>query len=103
MQPPGNRNVPYLDVSVNLAGSRIFIKAVNTNHTHALTTTINIHGASFGSRAEVKTLTAASLSAANDFAHPDAVYIKKATVPTRRPFVVTLPKHSVTVITLMVQ
>jgi alpha-L-arabinofuranosidase len=55
------------------------------------------------SRAEVKTLTSASLNAANDFAHPNAVFVRKATVVVRPPFVVILPKHSVTVITVMVQ
>lgn len=95
------RNVPYLDVSVNRAGSRIYIKAVNTHQTDALATTINVQGVSVASRADVKTLTSASLNAANDFAHPDAVTIRRAAVAIRRPFVVTLPKHSVTVITLM--
>ena len=93
-------NVPYLDVVVNRASSKIFIKAVNTHRTAAITTTIDVQGATFSQRAEVKTVTAASLKSSNDFSQPDAVFIKRATLPDRRPFVLTLPKHSVTVITL---
>ena len=93
-------NVPYLDVVVNRASSKIFIKAVNTHRTAAITTTIDVQGATFSQRAEVKTVTAASLKSSNDFLQPDAVFIKQATLPVRRPFVLTLPKHSVTVITL---
>src|SRR5688572_6781143 len=94
------RNVPYLDVVVNRAGERIFIKAVNTHRTDAITTTINVQGAALGQRAEVKTVTAPSLRSFNDFSQPEAVSIKKTTLPIKRPFVLTLPKHSVTVITL---
>ena len=96
-------NVPYLDVVVNRAPSRIFIKAVNTHRTAAITTTIDVQGATLGQRAEVKTITAASLKSSNDFLQPDAVFIKKTTLPVRRPFVLTLPKHSVTVISVSVQ
>jgi len=94
------RNVPYLDVVVNRAASRIFIKAVNTHRTASITTTINVQGVSLGQRAEVKTVSALSLKSFNDFSQPDAVSIKQTTSPVRRPFVLTLPKHSVTVITL---
>ncbi len=94
------RNVPYLDVVVNRAASRIFIKAVNTHRTASITTTINVQGVSLGQRAEVKTVSAPSLKSFNDFSHPDAVLIKETTSPVRRPFVLTLPKHSVTVIAL---
>ena len=94
------RNIPYLDVVVNRAGSKIFIKAVNTHRTAAIATTVNVKGATLGQRAEIKTVTAPSLKSSNDFSQPDAVSIKKTTLPIRQPFVLTLPKHSVTVITL---
>ena len=97
------RNVPYLDVVVNRAASRIFIKAVNTHRTASIKTTINVQGVSLGQRAEVKTVSAPSLKSFNDFSHPDAVFIKQTTSPVRRPFVLTLPKHSVTVIALNTQ
>ena len=96
-------NVPYLDLVVNRAASRIFITAVNTHRTDSITTTINIHGVSLGPRAEVKTVTAPSLQSFNDCSQPDAVFVKRTTLPVRHPFVLTLPKHSVTVITVRVQ
>ena len=99
------RNVPYLDavVSRTADGRKIFIKAVNTSPTSALATTISVQGANPGPRAEIKTVTAPSLTASNDFARPDAVFIKNATARSGRSFVVTLPKHSVSVITLDVR
>ncbi|MCM3900895.1 MAG: hypothetical protein ND866_04250, partial [Pyrinomonadaceae bacterium] len=94
------KRVPYLDavVSRTADGRKIFIKAVNTSPTSALATTINVQGATPASRAEIKTVTAPSLTASNDFARPDAVFIKNGTVSGGRSFVVTLPKHSVSVI-----
>ena len=94
--------MPYLDATVSRTadGRKIFIKAVNTNPTSALVTTINFEGAMPGRRAELKTITAPSLNVANDFLRPDAVSIQKRTILTGRQFVVTLPKHSVSVITV---
>ena len=95
-------NVPYLDAAVSRTadGKTIFIKAVNTNRTSALTTTITIQGALPARRAEIKTVTAPSLEAANSFSRPNAVSIQKRTIASGRNFVVTLPKHSVSVIIL---
>ena len=94
--------IPYLDATVSRSadGKKIFIKAVNTSQTSALTTTINLQGVNPGTRAELKTITATSLSAFNDFSRPDAVSISSKTIPAGRQFVVTLPKHSVSVITV---
>ena len=99
------RNVPYLDavVSRTADGRRIFIKAVNTSPTSALATTITVQGAIPAARAEIKTVTAPSLTASNDFARPDAVLIRNTTARSGRSFVVTLPKHSVSVISLDVK
>jgi alpha-N-arabinofuranosidase len=93
-------NVPYLDVTTSQTadGKSIFIKAVNTSPTSALLTTITIQGVIPTPRAEVKTVTAPSLSIANDFSRPDAVSIQNRMVPSGRSFVVTLPKHSVSII-----
>jgi alpha-N-arabinofuranosidase len=95
-------NVPYLDTVVTQTADRkmIFIKAVNTNSTSSLQTTITIQGALPVARAEIKTLTAPSLSVFNDFSRPDAVSIQTRTVPRGARFSVTLPKHSVSVIVL---
>jgi len=54
-------------------------------------------------RAELKTVTAPSIDDANDFSRPDAVSIRKSTLPAGRTFVVTLPKHSASVIILRTQ
>lgn len=80
-------NVPYLDAAVSRSsdGKRIFIKAVNTSPASSLVTTISVQGVTTGTRAQVKTINAPSLS-----------------VPSGRRFVVTLPKHSVSVITIQV-
>src|SRR5215216_306425 len=85
--------IPYLDVVVSRTadGKKIFIKAVNTSQTSALTTTITIQGAMPAPRAEVKTVTATSVDIANDFSRPDAVSIQKRMLPAARSFVVTLP------------
>jgi alpha-N-arabinofuranosidase len=97
--------VPYLDATVSRTadGKNIFIKAVNTSSTSALTTTITVEGAIPLDRAEIKTVTAASLTAANDFLRPDGVSIRSSTVRGGPTFVVTLPKHSMSVITLAVR
>ena len=95
-------NIPYLDaVASRTADNKtLFIKAVNTSLTSALLTTITIDGLSPATRAELKTLTALSINIANDFSRPDAVSVQKKTIPSGRKFVVTLPKHSVSVIVL---
>ena len=96
------KNVRYLDavVSRTADGKKVFIKVVNTSPTSALTTTINLRGVVPGPRAEIKTVTAPSLTTSNDFLRPEAVSIKTSSARSGRNFVVTLPKHSVSVITL---
>jgi hypothetical protein len=92
--------VPCLDVVVSRSGDgrRMFIKAVNTSLTSSLVTTISVQGVSPGSHAVIKTISASSLSTANDFIRPDAVSISSKTLVGGRRFVVTLPKHSVSII-----
>ena len=94
-------NVPYLDaIATQTAdGKTIFIKAVNTS-TNSLLTTITLQGVSPSRRATVQTITASSLAVANNFSQPNAISIQSSTVRTGTTFVVTLPKHSVSVITL---
>ena len=87
-------------VSRNSDGKKIFIKAVNTSPASSLTTTIRLEGVIPGIRADVKTITAQSLSSFNDFARPEAVYMTSKIITGGRRFVVTLPKHSVSVITV---
>lgn len=94
--------VPYLDavVSRSADGKRIFIKAVNTDLTRPISVKINLTGVEVAQGAEVETLSADSLTAANSFSTPDAVTIKRAQISAGRGFVIELPKHSVSVITL---
>ena len=96
------KGVAALDATASRSadGRRIFIKAVNTDPANALRTTIRVEGATPAARAQVRTVTAPSLRAANDFARPDAVSEARAAVRAGRSFSVTLPKHSVSVITL---
>ncbi|HKR22842.1 MAG TPA: hypothetical protein VJS17_09620, partial [Pyrinomonadaceae bacterium] len=76
------------------------IKAVNTDPKSPLITTITLQGATPAPRAELNTITTPSLTVSNNFSQPDAVSIQKRTIASRRSFVVTLPKHSVSVIVL---
>jgi len=98
-------NIAYLDAvaSQTADGKTIFIKAVNTSSSSALVTTITVEGVTPIARAEVKTVTARSLDVANDFYRPDAISIQTRSVPSGPSFVVTLPKHSVSVIVLRQQ
>jgi alpha-N-arabinofuranosidase len=98
-------NIPYLDANSSRTadGKTIFIKAVNTSRTSALLTTITVDGVIPSARAELKTITAPSINVSNDFSSPDAVFIQNRTLPSGRRFVVTLPKHSVSVIVLRTQ
>jgi len=90
--------IPYLDVTVSRTADnkKIFIKAVNTSPTSALVTTINTSA----TKAEMQTITASSLNIYNDFSTPDAISIATTPIKSTRPLTVTLPKHSVSVITL---
>jgi len=90
--------IPYLDVTVSRTadGKKIFIKAVNTSPS-ALVTTINTSV----TKAVMQTITAPSLNASNNFSTPDAISITTKPINTTHSLTVTLPKHSVSVITLI--
>jgi alpha-N-arabinofuranosidase len=79
-------DTPDLDATASLRGKTIYIKAVNVSPS-SLTTTLTLQGIAPVRRAEVKTL-AQSLS------------IQTKTVTAGRRFTVTLPKQSVSVITI---
>ncbi|HYY57319.1 MAG TPA: alpha-L-arabinofuranosidase C-terminal domain-containing protein [Pyrinomonadaceae bacterium] len=97
--------VPYLDAvsSRSTDGKRIYIKMVNTNQTASLKTTISLKGADVASQADLETLTGETLTAANSFATPEAVSVRRRTVSAGPSFAVELPKHSVSVVTLQVK
>ena len=80
-------NIPDVDVTASRSGNKIFIKAVNTSPTN-LRTTITVQGFIPAGRAEVKTITGRALS------------VENRTIPAGPRFVVTLPKQSVSVISV---
>jgi len=100
----GEAQVPCLDVvaSRRHEGKQIFVKAVNTDADRTLTTTINLRGAHVLPRASLATLGAPSLKAVNSFAAPDIITLKRAELTAGASFIVTLPPHSVSVLTLYV-
>jgi alpha-N-arabinofuranosidase len=99
------KQVPYLDVVASRSrdGKHLFVKAVNTDLTRALVTTINLQGAQVQPRGELATLNGASLESFNSFATPEAVHLTRKQVVTGSKFEVTLPPHSVNVLTLQVR
>jgi alpha-L-arabinofuranosidase len=96
------KNVPSLDVVVSRSadGKRIFVKAVNTDLARPLSVRVKVSGASVGPQAEVETVRADSPAAANSFATPQAVTVRRSTVGAGNDFVIELPQHSVSVVTL---
>jgi alpha-N-arabinofuranosidase len=95
-------NIPYLDAVVTRTanGKQIFIKAVNTDTERGLRTSIALAGAMIAPLATIETVNANSMTAANSFENPNAVSLRQEQVPAGSSFVVDLPSHSVSVITL---
>jgi alpha-N-arabinofuranosidase len=87
MRLAANGNLPDLDTTVSRTGNRIFIKVVNTS-TSPLTTTITVQGFLPVGRAEVQTISGRASS------------VEDRSIPAARRFLVTIPKQSVSVITL---
>jgi alpha-L-arabinofuranosidase len=96
------KGVPYLDAVVSRSADarQIFIRAVNTHQTRAISVKVNLAGAQVSGSADAWVLTANSLDAANSLATPDAITIKRSTVQAGPSFDLLLPEHSVSVITL---
>jgi len=96
------RNVPYLDAvaSRSADGKNIYIKAVNTDQRNDFLTQINLIGATVLPLAEMTIISAPSLQSSNSFTHPEAISITRASIHAKKTFTITLPKHSVSVITL---
>jgi alpha-N-arabinofuranosidase len=94
--------VPVLDVVATRSadGRQLFVRAVNTSRDRALTTTIDVGGATVGPEATMRTVTGNSFEAANSFRTPDAVTVRAKPIRSASKFTVELPPHSVSVITL---
>ena len=84
-----NVDTPYLDATASRTDTRLFVKAVNTSLTNSLTTTITVQGFVPAGQAEVNTISG------------QAAKVEHTTVPAGRRFVVTLPKQSVSVISVV--
>jgi len=97
--------VPYLDVvsSRSSDGKHIFVKAVNTNLANSLQTSVTLKGVTVEPRASLSIVNGDSLSASNSFATPNAVKISTVTVSASANFQLTLPAHSVSVLTLTIK
>jgi len=94
--------VPAIDavVSRSMNGRQIFIKIVNTNASHATPMQISIAGIHVAKQARIELLNANELMASNDFTHPDRVRITSTPIAAGSSFMITLPEHSVSVITM---
>ena len=99
------KNVPYLDAVVTRTadGKQIFIKAVNTDTERSMQTSIELMGVRIASEAVIETINADSIASANSFASPNAVSLRQKRISAGPAFVVDLPSHSVSVITLDVE
>jgi hypothetical protein len=97
--------VPTFDAVVSRSMDRrqIYIKAVNTDPSNAITTKVSVAGSSVSRQARVETLNSDSLSTSNDFSQPDSVHVSTRQIETGPAFMVTFPEHSVSVITLEVE
>jgi alpha-L-arabinofuranosidase len=99
------KSVPTMDavVSRSVDSRKIFIKAVNTDPAKALITKITLSGARVSPQGQIETLNGESLMSFNDFTHPNAVHVTTNKFTQGATFVVRLPQHSVSVITLEMQ
>ena len=99
------KDVPTLDavVSRSTKARQIYIKIVNTDPTKPIPTHINLTGVQVAKQARIETINGSTLTAANDFTHPESVNIASRTTAASRSFSVTLPEHSVSVITMDIE
>jgi alpha-L-arabinofuranosidase len=96
-QLPAIKTLAGLSGSASLKGRNLTLTVVNPHLTQAMTTEINVRGASITS-AKGTVLAETDVHAHNDFAHPNAVQPKTATVqaPTSGRLHHTFPPASVT-------
>jgi alpha-N-arabinofuranosidase len=94
--------VPYLDVVTSRSndGKHIFVKAVNTNLANSLQTSVTLKGVSVEPRASLSIVNGNSLDVSNSFATPEAVKVTNVSVSASSSFQLTIPAHSVSVLTL---
>ena len=97
--------IPTIDAVASRSsdGRQIFIKAVNSDPESDAITKVSLTGVRVGRDAQIETLDSDELTTSNDFSHPDAVHVTTNKIGAGLSFTVTLPRHSVSVITLQVE
>ena len=95
--------VPVIDAVVSRSAKKIFAKIVNTDPAHAIPLRISLAGVHIAKQARIQTVNGSSMTAANDFARPDLVQIDTRAIAAGSSFTVTLPEHSVSVITMDIE
>ncbi len=97
--------IPSIDAVVSRSGDEreIFIKTVNTDVGNAVALKVSLAGSLVSRHAKIETLMSDSLTTSNDFSHPDSVHVSTTQIPAGPTFTITLPEHSVSVITLEVE
>jgi alpha-L-arabinofuranosidase len=76
---------------------------VNTDPAKPIPMYISLTGVQVAKQAQIETINGSALTTANDFTHPEAVHITSKTTAAGQPFSITLPEHSVSVITLDIE
>ena len=96
-------DVPLVDMVASRASDRrVFLKIVNTDLKRALTAEVTIEGGRVASRATVERLVSDSLASFNAFTDPDAVHLTKTDLSAGNHFILSLPRHSIAVVTLTI-
>jgi alpha-N-arabinofuranosidase len=98
------RDVPFIDVvaSRSADGKHIFIKAVNTDQKSSRSVRVDLTGIAVARAAQMEIITAGSIRSANSFSTPDMVSIRSSQISAGNSFIIELPAHSVSVISLNV-
>lgn len=96
------KNVPFVDAVVSRSsdGREIYIKAVNTHPDLSISAQIELKGVEVGLSARLETLNGPTVDTVNDFNNTNRVNVVSSQIASGDSFTVTLPEHSVSVITL---
>jgi alpha-N-arabinofuranosidase len=96
--------IPYLDAVASISGDEghLYLKLINTSPDSDMEVQTEIKNATVETEAEMITLSAKDLNIYNSFSAPDAIHPVTQKINVRRNFIIMLPKHSVSVITITV-
>lgn len=96
-------SVPVIDAVVSRSAKQIFAKIVNTDPSQAVPLRISLAGVQIAKQARIQTVNGNALTSANDFARPNLVQIDTRSIAAGSSFGVTLPQHSVSVVTMDIE